>query len=127
MLDADGGAIINIGSELSHIGMALSSHYWRLEEAGVLGLTKAMAVGAGLEGQGGCGSAQARWRAPMVMEAEMDAYPDPVAARKESAERVPLKRWATAEEVTRAILFLAADAPNATGTSLALDGGTTAL
>jgi NAD(P)-dependent dehydrogenase (short-subunit alcohol dehydrogenase family) len=62
-----------------------------------------------------------------MMEAEMDAYPNPVAARRESFERVPLKRWATPEEVARAILFLAADAPYAIGASLALGGGTTAI
>jgi NAD(P)-dependent dehydrogenase (short-subunit alcohol dehydrogenase family) len=124
MLDADGGAIINIGSELSHIGMALSSHYCA-SKAGVLGLTKALAVELApkIRVNVVCPGPVAT---PM-MEAEMDAYPDPVAARKESFERVPLKRWATAEEVARAILFLAADAPYATGASLALDGGTTAI
>jgi NAD(P)-dependent dehydrogenase (short-subunit alcohol dehydrogenase family) len=124
MLDADGGTIINIGSELSHIGMALSSHYCA-SKAGVLGLTKALAVELApkIRVNVVCPGPVAT---PM-MEAEMDAYPDPVAARKESFERVPLKRWATAEEVARAILFFAADAPYATGASLALDGGTTAI
>ena len=124
MLDAGGGTITNIGSKLSHIGMALSSHYCA-SKAGVLGLTKALAVELApkIRVNVVCPGPVAT---PM-MEAEMDWYPDPVAARQESFDRVPLKRWASPKEVARAILFLAVDAPYATGASLALDGGTTAI
>jgi NAD(P)-dependent dehydrogenase (short-subunit alcohol dehydrogenase family) len=124
MLEGEGGAIINIGSELSHIGMALSSHYCA-SKAGVLGLTKALAVELAPK-------VTVNMIAPgpvdtPMMESEMNWYPDPAAARQAATDRVPLRRWASAEEVARAALFFALDAPYATGASLALDGGTTAL
>jgi NAD(P)-dependent dehydrogenase (short-subunit alcohol dehydrogenase family) len=124
MLEADGGTIVNVGSELSHIGMALSSHYCA-SKAGVLGLTKALAVELAPRIR-----INAVCPGPVdtpMMRAEIAWYPDPAAAHQASTDRVPLGRWATAEEVARAILFLAVDATYATGTSLALDGGTTAL
>jgi NAD(P)-dependent dehydrogenase (short-subunit alcohol dehydrogenase family) len=40
---------------------------------------------------------------------------------------VPLRRLATPDEVAAAILFLVAEAGYATGTMLALDGGTTSI
>ena len=124
MLEGGGGAIINIGSELSHIGMALSSHYCA-SKAGILGLTKALAVELApkITVNVVCPGPVAT---PM-MEAEMDYYPDPAAARQASIDRVPMRRWAEPEEVAKAVLFFAADAPYATGASLGLDGGTTAL
>ena len=49
------------------------------------------------------------------------------AVRAEALQRVPMRRFATAAEVADAIFYLVADAPYATGTTLALDGGTTAI
>jgi NAD(P)-dependent dehydrogenase (short-subunit alcohol dehydrogenase family) len=60
-----------------------------------------------------------------MMDDELDWYPDPAAARTAATERVPLKRFAAPEEVVRAIRYLAFDAAYATGSVLALDGGTT--
>ena len=42
-------------------------------------------------------------------------------------QRVPLGRFATADEVAGAILFIGLDAGYATGACLALDGGTTVV
>jgi NAD(P)-dependent dehydrogenase (short-subunit alcohol dehydrogenase family) len=39
--------------------------------------------------------------------------------------RVPLKRFASPQEVARAVYFLATEASFATGSTLMLDGGTT--
>jgi hypothetical protein len=41
-------------------------------------------------------------------------------------DRVPLKRFADADEIARAILLFAVDAPFATGGGSSIDGGTTA-
>jgi NAD(P)-dependent dehydrogenase (short-subunit alcohol dehydrogenase family) len=51
---------------------------------------------------------------------------DPERSLREKEATVPLNRLAQPEEVARAIAFLAFDATFATGTSMALDGGTSA-
>jgi len=55
---------------------------------------------------------------------------DPVSyeqALRESAEYLPMKRFATADEIARAVLFLASpDSSFVTGTTLLVDGGNTA-
>jgi NAD(P)-dependent dehydrogenase (short-subunit alcohol dehydrogenase family) len=58
------------------------------------------------------------------MDAELAWYDDPQQARHEAIARIPLKRFATADEIVSAIDFLA-HSPFATGTIMALDGGTT--
>jgi NAD(P)-dependent dehydrogenase (short-subunit alcohol dehydrogenase family) len=119
-----GGAIVNIGSELGSIGMAGFAHYCAAK-AGVVGLTKALAaelaptvrVNAVLPGP---------IDTPML-EAELALTDDPAATRIEALGRVPLARFATAAEVAEAILYLGLDARYATGSCLALDGGTTVV
>jgi NAD(P)-dependent dehydrogenase (short-subunit alcohol dehydrogenase family) len=122
MLDDGGGTIVNVGSELSSIGMGQYSAYCA-SKFGVVGLTKALAaelaptVRVNVVCPGPIDT-------PM-MDAEIDWYPDPEATRREAIERVPLKRFAQPEEVVGAIRFLAFEAPFATGAVLPLDGGTT--
>ncbi len=119
-----GGCIVNLGSELSTIGMALYVDYCA-SKAGIIGLTKAMAAELAPRGIRVNAVCPGPIDTPM-MEAELAWFPDPEAVRIEAINRVPLKRWATAEEVAEAILFIAS-ATFATGTCLALDGGTTAF
>ncbi len=122
MLDAGGGSIVNVGSELSSIGMGMYAPYCA-SKFGVIGLTKALAaelaptVRVNVVCPGPIDT-------PM-MDAEIDWFPDPVATRAAAIERVPLKRFAQPEEVAEAIRFLAFDAPFATGATLPIDGGTT--
>ena len=119
-----GGVIVNIGSELSFIGMGLYVHYCA-SKAGVIGLTRALAAELAPEIR-----VNALCPGPIdtpMMDAELEWFPDPVAAREGAVERVPLKRFATADEVAEAVLFLAAGAPYATGAAVSLDGGTTML
>jgi NAD(P)-dependent dehydrogenase (short-subunit alcohol dehydrogenase family) len=122
MLEDGGGAIVNVGSELSSIGADGYSAYCA-SKFGVVGLTKALAaelaptVRVNVVCPGPIDT-------PM-MDAEIDWYPDPEATRREAIERVPLKRFAQPEEVVGAIRFLAFEAPFATGAVLPLDGGTT--
>jgi NAD(P)-dependent dehydrogenase (short-subunit alcohol dehydrogenase family) len=122
MLAGDGGTIINVGSELSSIGMAFYAPYCA-SKFGVIGLTKALAaeLAPAVRVNAVC---PGPIDTPM-MDAELEWYPDPEATRADAIERVPLKRFAAPEEIVEAIRFLAFDAPYATGATLPLDGGTT--
>jgi 3-oxoacyl-[acyl-carrier protein] reductase len=61
-----------------------------------------------------------------MMDAELALFDDPSAARAEAAERVPLGRFATPQEVAEVILALAST-EYATGAVWQVDGGTTAV
>lgn len=122
MLAAGGGTIVNIGSELSFIGMAFYVGYCA-SKAGVIGLTKALAAELAPTV-----TVNAVCPGPVdtpMLRAEFECFSDPKGAYDGTIERVPLKRLATPEEVAAAILYLVADATYATGTTLELDGGTT--
>lgn len=124
MLAGDGGVIINLGSELSLVGMGLYAHYCA-SKFGVVGLTKALAHELAPKVRVNC-ICPGPIDTPM-MDAELEWFSDPAATRKMAIDRVPLKRFATAEEIARAILFLSIDAPFATGSIFSIDGGTTAV
>lgn len=124
MTRAGAGSIVNVGSELSHMGMGLYVAYCASKH-GVIGLTKAMAaelaphVRVNVVCPGPIDT-------PM-MDAELEWYPDPVAAREGAIDRVPLKRFASPEEVVDLIRFVAVGASYSTGGVFPLDGGTTAV
>ena len=116
------GCIVNIGSELSLLGLPHYAGYCSAK-AGVIGLTRALAA-----------ELAPRIRVNVVcpgpidspmLYAEFDMFPDPKAAYDETIERVPLKRLASPDEVAVAIRYLVVDAPNATGSVLVIDGGIT--
>ena len=119
-----GGAIVNVSSELGTVGMKNFVPYCA-SKFGVIGLTKALAaelapsVNVNVVCPGPIDTPQ--------LDAELDWFPDPAQARVDAMERVPLKRFASPDEVAAAIRFLAFDAPFATGTVMALDGGLTTL
>ena len=64
--------------------------------------------------------------APM-MAAELTLSGDPAGAREDVIGNVPLRRFASPEEVVAAMRLLAVEAPFATGAILALDDGATAV
>ena len=118
------GSIVNVGSELSSIGMGFYVSYCA-SKFGVIGLTKALAAELAPDVR-----VNVVCPGPIdtpMMDAELEWYPDPEATRREAIERVPLKRFARPEEVVDAIRFIAFEAPFATGSVLPLDGGTTMI
>jgi NAD(P)-dependent dehydrogenase (short-subunit alcohol dehydrogenase family) len=123
MLETGGGSIVTIATELS--GLACPSYAaYTASKAGVVGLTKALAVElapavrVNVVNPGPIDT-------PML-DAEFHQTGDYDAALAETNARVPLGRRGTAVEVAQTILFLA-DCSYATGSVWAVDGGTTAL
>jgi NAD(P)-dependent dehydrogenase (short-subunit alcohol dehydrogenase family) len=117
-----GGAIVNTGSGWSLKGGPQAASYCAAK-AGVLNLTRAMAIDHG----------KANIRVNCVCPGDVDTPmlrsecaqlgADPAAFLKEAAER-PLARVGTPEDVANAVLFLASDmAAWITGTQLVVDGG----
>lgn len=117
------GSIVNVASDLATFGMAGLAHY-SASKAGVVGLTKAMAVELAPTVRVNV-ICPGPINTPMLRAGlELEENPEQALLEKEST--VPLDRLAETEEVARAIYFLAVDATFATGTSMAFDGGTSA-
>ena len=117
-----GGSIVNLGSELSVLGMGMFVAYCT-SKAGLLGLTKALAakLAPHVRVNAVCPGPV---ETPMMWGAH-DAQTDPEAAYAHTRGRVPLGRFGKPEEVAEAIVWLGLDATLATGAILHLDGGTT--
>jgi NAD(P)-dependent dehydrogenase (short-subunit alcohol dehydrogenase family) len=121
MRDRDGGAIVNVGSELGQLGAAGYVAYCA-SKAGVLGLTRALAVELAPSVR-----VNAVCPGPVdtpMLDHEFALSGDAPQARAETKRRVPLGRIATAAEVAEAIVFLARSG-YASGAAFALDGGST--
>lgn len=124
MAAANGGAIVNVGSELSVMGMGMYVAYCAAK-AGVIGLTKSLAaelaptvtVNAICPGP---------VDTPMLRD-ELTYFGDGDDVVEQAKQRVPIGRFASAEEIAVGVCYLALDAPYATGTTLEIDGGTTAV
>jgi NAD(P)-dependent dehydrogenase (short-subunit alcohol dehydrogenase family) len=122
MRQAGGGTIINIGSEM---GVMSAPGYvaYSASKAGVTGLTRALA--AELAPNVTVNAVSPGPVDTPMLRAELGLNGDPCAAVEKELARIPLRRLGEAEEVAKAILFLATDAGYATGMTMALDGGTT--
>jgi NAD(P)-dependent dehydrogenase (short-subunit alcohol dehydrogenase family) len=116
-----GGAIINITSQMGHVGSPRRTVYCMTKHA-LEGLTKAMAVELAPHG------IRVNSVAPTFIETPLTA---PMLADPEFAgfvqRMIPLGRIGKAEDVAAAVLYLASPAAAmVTGTSLLVDGGWTA-
>lgn len=124
MYDTGGGSIVNLGSEQSQFGMAWYVAYCTSKTA-ILGLTRSLALELAPRVR-----VNAVCPGPVdtpMLEAEIQWFGATEDVRREAYERVPLKRLSQPDEVAGAIAFLLADAPYATGSIMAFDGGTTAI
>jgi NAD(P)-dependent dehydrogenase (short-subunit alcohol dehydrogenase family) len=124
MAREDGGAIVNLGSDLSVVGLGNWAPYCAAK-FGVLGLTKALAA-----------ELAPKVRVNAVCPGPVDTpmlagllapAPDRDAAMEQTIARVPLRRIAQPSEIAEAIAFLISEGSFATGSALMLDGGATAI
>ena len=113
-----GGVVINMSSQLGHVGLAGRTVYCMTKHA-IEGLTKAMAVELGPY------NIRVNSIAPTFIETKMTAarLSDPE-FRQWVTSRIPMGRIGQTADVTGAIVFLASRAAALmTGTSLVVDGG----
>jgi NAD(P)-dependent dehydrogenase (short-subunit alcohol dehydrogenase family) len=118
---AKGGVIINMSSQMGHVGAERRTVYCMTKHA-IEGLTKAMAVELAPN------NIRVNSIAPTFLETPMTAsfLADPE-FRNWVMSRIPLGRLGRMEEIAGAIVFLASPAASLiTGTSLVVDGGWTA-
>jgi NAD(P)-dependent dehydrogenase (short-subunit alcohol dehydrogenase family) len=121
MARARSGVIINMSSQMGHIGAANRTVYCMTKHA-IEGLTKAMAVELGPLG------IRVNAVAPTFIETPMtQPFLADKAFRDGVLQKIPLGRIGTIDEVVAAVTFLASPGASLiTGTSLLTDGGYTA-
>jgi 2-keto-3-deoxy-L-fuconate dehydrogenase len=125
MLAAGAGSIINMASVCGSLKGLPNRFIYGASKAAVIGLTKAVAadfVSKGIRCNAICpGTVDT----PSLGE-RINAYADPVQARKDFIARQPMGRLAQAEEMAPLVVFLASEeARFVTGQAYANDGGMT--
>jgi NAD(P)-dependent dehydrogenase (short-subunit alcohol dehydrogenase family) len=121
MVQARAGAIVNMSSQMGHVG-GLNRTVYCMSKHAIEGLTKAMAVELAPHG------VRVNAVAPTYVETPLTKpYFENEAFRQDVLRRIPLGRVGAVEEVAAAVLFLASPAASLiTGASLLVDGGYTA-
>jgi 2-keto-3-deoxy-L-fuconate dehydrogenase len=119
------GSIINIASICSSIKGLPNRFVYGTSKAAVIGLTKAIAADFVTKGIRCNAVCPGTVDTPSLQD-RINAFPDPVAARKMFIARQPMGRLARAEEIAPILVFLASDeSAFATGNAYAIDGGMT--
>jgi meso-butanediol dehydrogenase / (S,S)-butanediol dehydrogenase / diacetyl reductase len=122
---ARGGAIIHISSVHAFVSWAGSAAY-DATKAGLLGMTRAMAIDHGPEGIRVNAICPGYIDTPL-MEKWLDSVPDREATVRQVLKVHPVGRIGKPRDVAHAALFLASDAASfISGTCLVVDGGMTA-
>jgi NAD(P)-dependent dehydrogenase (short-subunit alcohol dehydrogenase family) len=120
--ETGGGVIINMSSQMGHVGSERDRTVYVMTKHALEGLTKAMAVELAPKGVRVVSIAPTFIDTPLVRP----FFDDPT-FRKWVLDRIPLGRLGTVEEVASAVVFLASPAAAlVTGSSLLVDGGWTA-
>jgi len=116
------GVIINMSSQMGHVGSELNRTVYVMTKHAIEGLTKAMAVELAPRGVRVVSVAPTFVQTPLTKP----FFDDPE-TRKWILDRIPLGRAGTVEDVAQAVVFLASPAASlVTGSSLLVDGGWTA-
>ena len=125
MLATGSGSIINMASVASSIKGIPYRFVYGTTKAAVIGLTKSVArdfIDRGIRCNAICpGTVQTP-----SLDDRINAFDDPVQARKDFIARQPMGRLGTAEEIAAAAVYLASnESAYATGSVLTIDGGLT--
>ena len=122
MVAKGGGVIVNMSSQMGHVGSERNRTVYVMTKHAVEGLTKAMAVELAPKG------VRVVSIAPTFIETPLTKpfFDDPD-TRKWILDRIPRGRAGTIDEVAQAVVFLCSPAAGlVTGSSLLVDGGWTA-
>jgi NAD(P)-dependent dehydrogenase (short-subunit alcohol dehydrogenase family) len=116
------GVIINMSSQMGHVGSERDRTVYVMTKHALEGLTKAMAVELAPKGVRVVSVAPTFIATPLAQP-----FLDDPATRKWILDHIPMGRIGTVEEVASAVVFLASPAASlVTGSSLLVDGGWTA-
>jgi len=125
MLEHGGGSIINMASVASSLRGLPNRCVYGASKAAVIGLTKSVAADYIQQGIRCNCICPGTIESPSLDE-RIDAFDDPVAARKAFIARQPIGRLGKAEEIAAMAVYLASDvAAYTTGTTMVVDGGVT--
>jgi NAD(P)-dependent dehydrogenase (short-subunit alcohol dehydrogenase family) len=122
MVAVGSGVIVNMSSQMGHVGSERNRTAYVMTKHAIEGLTKAMAVELAPKGVRVVSIAPT-----FVMTPLTKPFFDDPETKKWILDRIPLGRAGTVEEVANAVVFLASPAAAlVTGSSLLADGGWTA-
>jgi 2-keto-3-deoxy-L-fuconate dehydrogenase len=125
MLKKQKGSIINMASVASSIRGLPNRCVYGASKAAVIGLTKSIAadyVGKGIR----CNAISPGTVDTPSLQGRINAFADPVQARKDFIARQPMGRLGTVDDITGILVFLASDESLfATGNAYSIDGGMT--
>ena len=125
MLKKGRGSIINMASVASSIRGLPNRFVYGASKAAVIGLTKSIAADYVAKGVR-CNAICPGTVDTPSLQGRINAFADPVQARKDFVARQPMGRLGTVDDITGILVFLASDESLfATGNAYSIDGGMT--
>lgn len=125
MLKKGGGSIINMSSIASSVKGLPNRYVYGATKAAVIGMTKAIAADYVKQGIR-CNCIGPGTVDTPSLGQRINAFADPVQARKDFIARQPMGRLGSVDDITGILVFLASDESKfATGNMYSIDGGMT--